>query len=162
MPSEIIDRYDSEIARRAQARAEEAPDERHPAPGPTVFPGGEGKVSGTSAGAGRFAKLRPQPTHPAQAADREGAAALRLRLFDDLIPEFDDVERAPLVHRSAVNALNVAVMAFSLPVGAVLLTMAVLGRESMTFSARLAAVTGVGIGASQSDAAIQAIQSLLS
>ena len=65
-------------------------------------------------------------------------------------PDYDhmpaNVDDRPLLHRAAVNALNVTVMTIALPVGAALLTMAVLGREDMLFSSRVTAVTGVGVG----------------
>ncbi len=57
-----------------------------------------------------------------------------------------NVDERPLLHRAAVNALNVTVMTIALPVGAALLTMSVLGREDMLFSSRVTAVTGVGVG----------------
>ena len=57
-----------------------------------------------------------------------------------------NVDERPLLHRAAVNALNVTVMTIALPVGAALLTMSVLGREDMVFSSRVTAVTGVGVG----------------
>jgi len=65
-------------------------------------------------------------------------------------PDYDhmpaNVDDRPLLHRAAVNALNVTVMTIALPVGAALLTMSVLGREDMLFSSRVTAVTGVGVG----------------
>lgn len=61
-----------------------------------------------------------------------------------------DPESQPIVHRAAVNALNAAMLVFALPVGAALLTLAVLGRESLGFSARTTALTGSYMGVSQS------------
>ncbi|MEZ5723218.1 MAG: hypothetical protein R3D59_17935, partial [Paracoccaceae bacterium] len=52
-----------------------------------------------------------------------------------------NLDERPLLHRAAVNALNVTVMTIALPVGAALLTMSVLGREDMLFSSRVTAVT---------------------
>ncbi|SMH55541.1 hypothetical protein [Maritimibacter sp. HL-12] len=61
-----------------------------------------------------------------------------------------DPEAQPIVHRAAVNSLNAAMLVFALPVGAALLTLAVLGRESLGFSARTTAITGSVMGISQS------------
>jgi hypothetical protein len=61
-----------------------------------------------------------------------------------------DPEAQPIVHRAAVNSLNAAMLVFALPVGAALLTLAVLGRESLGFSARTTALTGSVMGLSQS------------
>jgi len=63
-----------------------------------------------------------------------------------------DPESQPIVHRAAVNALNAAMLVFALPVGAALLTLAVLGRESLGISARTTALTGSVMGVSQSGA----------
>lgn len=62
-----------------------------------------------------------------------------------------NVDERPLLHRAAVNALNIAVMTVALPVGAALLTMSVLGREDMLFSSRVTALTGTAIGISNTD-----------
>lgn len=113
---------------------------------------------------------RPTPTHPAMAADAGGAAAqktaaphriaglgggaVHLRpsaIFDE------DVDAQPLVHRAAVNALNASMVAFALPVGAALLTLAVLGRESIGLSSRITALTGAYIGLTQGDGVAQLI-----
>ncbi len=104
-------------------------------------------------------RVRPaRPTHPAAAADTRGeaaqakAAGFRLsRLWDP------DVERQPLAHRAAVNGLNAAMLVFALPVGAALMTLAVLGRESLGVSTRMTALTGSALSLSQTEAA----QSLL-
>ena len=65
-------------------------------------------------------------------------------------PDYDhmpaNADERPLLHRAAVNALNVTVMTIALPVGAALLTMSVLGREDMLFSSRVTAVTGTAMG----------------
>lgn len=63
-----------------------------------------------------------------------------------------DPEAQPIVHRAAVNSLNAAMLVFALPVGAALLTLAVLGRESLGFSARTTALTGSVMGISNSGA----------
>jgi hypothetical protein len=62
-----------------------------------------------------------------------------------------DPETQPFVHRAAVNGLNAAMLVFALPVGAALLTLAVLGRESLGFSARATALTGSTMAFSQSE-----------
>lgn len=57
----------------------------------------------------------------------------------------------PLVHRSAIHAINAAVLVFALPVGAALFTLGVLGRESLAMSSRAMAITGAGIGLAQNE-----------
>ncbi len=138
-PDEIIQglarRVDAELARLDQARsafevAEAAADRRaHQTQGlrlvvPRLFPGMPTASLSLLRARG---KSRPAP-YP----DYEHMPA--------------NVDERPLLHRAAVNALNVTVMAIALPVGAALLTMAVLGREDMLFSSRVTAVTGVGVG----------------
>lgn len=80
---------------------------------------------------------------PGKAQTGAAAAAADYPDYDHMPANVDD---RPLLHRAAVNALNVTVMAIALPVGAALLTMSVLGREDMLFSSRVTAVTGVGVG----------------
>lgn len=63
----------------------------------------------------------------------------------------------PLVHRSAIHALNAAMLAFALPVGAALLTLGVLGRESLAMSSRAMAITGAGIGLAQNETVSHAL-----
>jgi hypothetical protein len=110
-----------------------------------------------------------QPTHPAAAADAQGANALaeasntpcdeagriRLALYppnEEASNElFENTRAQTTLHRVAVHALNTSVMAFSLPVGAVLLTLSLAGRESMVISSRLTATTGSAIGVMQAD-----------
>jgi len=110
-----------------------------------------------------------QPTHPAAAADAQGANALaeesntpcdesgriRLALYppdEEASNElFENTRAQTTLHRVAVHALNTSVMAFSLPVGAVLLTLSLAGRESMVISSRLTATTGSAIGVMQTD-----------
>lgn len=103
----------------------------------------------------------PRPTHPEAAADRVGAE--RLRRAKPHRPRKskgkgaepattgegvwdDDIDRQPLVHRAAVNALSAAMLVFALPVGAALITLSVLGRESLGVSSRMTAVTGATMG----------------
>ncbi|GGD33101.1 hypothetical protein [Sinisalibacter lacisalsi] len=106
----------------------------------------------------------PQPEYSADVIDITAAKAAR-----DATPEEDDEdalwdrdpESQPIVHRAAVNGLNAAMLVFALPVGAALLTLAVLGRESLGFSARTTAITGSVMGASQTDVA-QSLLAMLS
>lgn len=98
----------------------------------------------------------PRATHPAAAADARGAAARRAgtaaeEVEDDTI--WENPEAQPLVHRAAVNSLNAAMLVFALPVGAALLTLSVLGRESLGVSSRVTAVTGAAISFSNSEMA---------
>ncbi|MCB1332051.1 MAG: hypothetical protein KDK28_22360, partial [Maritimibacter sp.] len=68
---------------------------------------------------------------------------------DTAYPDYEDmpanINERPLLHRAAVNALNVTVMTIALPVGAALITMSALGREDMLTSSRVTAVTGVAV-----------------
>lgn len=101
----------------------------------------------------------PRPWRPVVARLISGPPASTRRLFggpkdiagmDGAYPDYEhmpaNVDERPLLHRAAVNALNVTVMTVALPVGAALLTMSVLGREDMLFSSRVTAVTGLGVG----------------
>jgi hypothetical protein len=110
-----------------------------------------------------------RPTHPAAAADAHGAKALakarnnprdeidciRMALYppDDETENglFENTRAQTTLHRVAVHALNTSVMAFSLPVGAAMLTLSLAGRESMALSLRLTATTGSAIGVMQTD-----------
>ncbi len=140
-PEEIIQglarRVDAEIARLDQARsafevAEAAADRRaHQTQGlrlvvPRLFPGMPTATLSLLRARSKFKRAAaPYPDY-------------------DHMPA--NVDERPLLHRAAVNALNVTVMTIALPVGAALLTMSVLGREDMLFSSRVTAVTGVGVG----------------
>lgn len=100
----------------------------------------------------------PKPTHAAAAADRPGAAAQRkakaTRKDKDGEEVWDeDVDSQPLIHRAAVNALNATMLVFALPVGAALVTLSVLGRESLGFSSRITALTGSAMGVANSETA---------
>jgi len=94
------------------------------------------------------------PDRPAATFGLFAAPAPRARQAggDDAYPDDAhmpaNVDERPLLHRAAVNALNVSVMTIALPVGAALLTMAVLGREDMLVSSRVTALTGVGVALS--------------
>jgi hypothetical protein len=177
VPSDLIARYDREIARRSDTRS--APRygavPRRPAAGRGSVRPAATKAKAPRPGAARaaaaFASLRPQPTHAPQSADTAGARAmarLGIRIGglepepDSIFPSIEAAHKAPLVHRGAINALNVAVMAFSLPMGAFLMTLALLGRESLVMSSRVTAATGAGLGVSQSDTAMTLLQSLIS
>jgi len=109
----------------------------------------------------------PRPTHAAAAADKKGAAAQRKakaggkgkQTTDDGDEVWDkDIDNQPFIHRAAVNALNATMLVFALPVGAALVTLSVLGRESLGFSSRITALTGSAMGVANSETA----QNLLS
>ena len=117
--------------------------------------------------AGPGAAVRPvRPTHPAMHADRRGQRPTMLPLRPPepaiyLRPSviFDaDPETQPLVHRAAVNALNASMVAFALPVGAALLTLSVLGRESLGLSSRTTAITGAFMGITQGDTVLHLLR----
>jgi hypothetical protein len=173
MPSDLIARYDRELARRAEPRATaRAPKARMAAANSRTAPmRAPSQQPRAARAAAAFASIRPQPTHAPVAADTAGARAMErigIRMValdpapDSIFPPVAKAHAAPLIHRSAINALNVAVMAFSLPMGAFLMTLALLGRESLLMSSRVTAATGAGIGMSQSDTAMSVIQSLIS
>jgi|GEM_PF-689241 len=136
-------RFDREIAAQAAARSAPRPvAARHRSPGPTLFPTttyGEPRPRPPRRGNRAFSAFGEVRRQPARAADH--------RVF----PEPAVARAQPLVHRGAIHAVNVAMMAFSLPVGAFLLTLALLGRESLVMSSRATAITGAGIGISQGD-----------
>jgi hypothetical protein len=121
----------------------------------------------------------PRPTHPAVAADAPGAKAqaesrkvsceetdcIRMSLYppdeegDDEL--FENPRTQTTLHRLSVHALNTSVIAFSLPVGAALLTLSLAGRESMALSARLMAATGSAIGFAQTDQGLSMLSFLI-
>lgn len=116
-----------------------------------------------------------RPTHPAIHADRARSgtrrnrpraapirdkvwlqnAGIRMALYP---PENDlpqPAQAKPLLHRAAIHSMNASVIAFSLPLGAAVLTYTVLGRESFEFSGRMAALTGFIMGTSQTQLGAQ-------
>jgi len=111
-----------------------------------------------------------RPTHAAAAADPSGARAQKRAQAagpgqatghdagDDAEIWDGDIDAQPLLHRAAVNSLNAAMLVFALPVGAALVTLSVLGRESLGLSSRITAVTGAGMGVANTETA----QTLLS
>ncbi|WP_281843060.1 hypothetical protein [Sinisalibacter aestuarii] len=177
VPSDLIARYDREQAQRGAPRAamRYEPPRRRPTaaantPGAPARATAAARPRGERAAAA-FSRLRPQPTHAAAAADHMGAKTLARAGIHigglepetgSIFPPIAAAHAAPLVHRGAINALNVAVMAFSLPMGAFLMTLALLGRESLVMSSRVTAATGAGIGVTQSDTALQILQSFIS
>lgn len=145
-------RFDHEIARRSAL---------HDAPKPTAPRPGAQEPSLTPP---RPQPLR-QPARPARSV-RASAVFARLRgqpaLDDDtLFPSPEAARARPLVHRSAIHALNLATLAFALPIGAFLMILALFGRESIAMSARMTAVTGAGIGIAQDPGVAQFVANLL-
>lgn len=144
LTSGLAERFDREIDSRAAVRS--AP---HPVavgqrpPGPILHP------------STRYGEPRPRPPRRGHQTALSAFGKLRhqpVRRSDNrMFPTPDEARAQPLVHRGAIHAVNVAMMAFSLPVGAFLLTLALLGRESLVVSSRTTALTGAGIGISQGD-----------
>lgn len=93
---------------------------------------------------------------PQGLAERFDAAKIREALHADA--ERGPPERAlpaqsrnPLGIRLTTHALNSALMVIALPVGLAMLFCAFIGRESLTASARLTAVTGTTVGTANTD-----------
>ncbi|RYG91900.1 hypothetical protein EU803_05465 [Loktanella sp. IMCC34160] len=120
---------------------------RQTTPG-AVVPVRPAKMSGRAVQSRAF---RPVPCPPEGCEEWFDRARVRTALYptEDELP----VPRLakPLVHRAAVNALNSAVIAFSLPLGAVVLTMSILGRESLSLSAGMMGLAGASVGVTHSD-----------
>ncbi|HHC29816.1 MAG TPA: hypothetical protein ENK80_04530 [Rhodobacterales bacterium] len=93
----------------------------------------------------------------AQRFDREIAArdvaARQIAAHEET--QSDNAPGQPLVHRSATHAINAAILAFALPVGAALITLVVMGRESLALSSRAMAMTEAGIGLAQNETVAQ-------
>ncbi len=131
-PTDIL----SDLAARFDAERESREAERAAAQA-------RGEAVWMAAQAEKCGKARPRATHPATSADAERARAMR--------PEEDplwDREGEPLLHRIAVHSLSAAMLAVALPAGAVLITLGVLGRESLLASSRITALTGVTVALS--------------
>lgn len=91
----------------------------------------------------------------ADAADQE-TLSLRNALYpkSKTAPVWEQDDSAhPLLRRVTIHAMNAFVLAFALPLGATMMTLAVLGRESMSLSARATALAGTATGFAQSDVA---------
>lgn len=151
----LSERYDQELAARTSARASSRDTARHHrAPAPKVFP------------TASYGERRPAPP-PRNTRALSAFARLRQQARpgrssrDDLFPTQSEARAQPLVHRSAIHAMNVATLAFSLPVGAFLLTLAILGRESLVMSSRMTAVTGAGMGIAQHESVAGFVTALL-
>ncbi|RYG91899.1 hypothetical protein EU803_05460 [Loktanella sp. IMCC34160] len=113
--------------------------------------------------------LRPEEVLPAltarfdaEMAERDAKRALRnrhvrrRRWFDirrllSALPEKPKTT-VPLERRLSTNALNAALLAFSLPIGLAMFVLAALGRESLSMTARTMALTGTAMGTSQLEA----------
>lgn len=173
--AELFARYDRELAQRSGEKPSAMLRPRHHSPGPTVFPAADTPRTSphtkpTSARArAAFAPVHGATTHGAAAADAAGQRAMaqmapgaERQSGQVYLPVLRRPQRGDLTHRAAINALNAAALVFALPVGAFLMTMAVLGRESLTTSARAMALSGAGIGVTHTDAALQTLHSLFS
>ncbi len=128
-PTDIL----SDLAARFDAERESRDAERAAAQA-------RGEAVWMAAQAEERGKARPRATHPAASADAEGARAMQ----PDEGPLWDR-EGEPLLHRVAIHSLSAAMLAVSLPAGAVLITLGVLGRESLLVSSRITAATGVAM-----------------
>ncbi|MDP2062869.1 MAG: hypothetical protein Q8J98_07160 [Phaeovulum sp.] len=71
------------------------------------------------------------------------AARIRLALYPE--PEVLPPQKAPTVQRVTIYTLNTALILVAMPVGVAVLTYNVLGRESMTTTARSVALAGFGV-----------------
>ncbi len=88
------------------------------------------------------------------------ARKLREALYPSQRLVADAATANPLLHRAAIHAMNAFVLAFALPLGATMMTLAVLGRESWVMSARATAVTGAFAGLAQSETAMNMLSLL--
>ncbi|MCB1358956.1 MAG: hypothetical protein KDK53_21455 [Maritimibacter sp.] len=104
-----------------------------------------------------FPRLAPAATRLFGHGPAPTSARMRDSRPETAYPDYEhmpaNVNERPLLHRAAVNALNVTVMSIALPVGAALLTMSVFGREDMLTSSRVTAVTGVAVALHNTGAA---------
>jgi len=88
------------------------------------------------------------------------AARIRLALYPPE-PEILPPERAPTPQRVAIYTLNTALILVAMPVGVAVLTYNVLGRESMTATARSTALAGFGIAMSYTTGFGQALLAMI-
>ncbi|WP_372840119.1 hypothetical protein [Phaeovulum sp.] len=72
------------------------------------------------------------------------AARIRYALYPPERPA-QSPRNAPAVHRVSIYTLNTALILVAMPVGVALLTYNVLGRESLTTTARSVALAGIGV-----------------
>jgi hypothetical protein len=77
------------------------------------------------------------------------AERVRAALYPEDLEEATAPRDRSLPHRLSIYTLNTSLLIVALPVGAAMLTYNALGRESLTATARAAAITGVGIFYSQ-------------
>ena len=82
----------------------------------------------------------------------------REAIYKDAPPEAANERSIP--HRLAIYSISASVLAFSLPVGAAMMTYFMLGRESLNMAARTMAVTGTGIGFTNTEIGAQLISML--
>jgi hypothetical protein len=96
-------------------------------------------------------ELMAQPVTKSVQASRE-TELLRAALYPEgpTDPIWEDNKSSDqLLHRISIHAMNAFVLAFALPLGATMMTLAVLGRESWAMSARATAVAGAATGLTQ-------------
>jgi len=152
LSANLVSRFDTELAHRDAAReVPRAAEPRRRSPGPTLFP------------ATTFGEPRPLPPPRGSRAMSAFARLRRQPVPDDdaLFPDTEVAHARPLVHRGAIHSLNAAMLAFSLPMGAFLIILAALGRESLAMSARMSAVTGAGIGIAQNETVASFVTTLV-
>jgi hypothetical protein len=171
--------------RPAEARRRSPGPTLFPTPEPILAAGPTQTRPKTPRAVAAFGALRPQgphqqprPTHAPAAADMGGARAMAHgglmieasldgltigtgKVAHSIFPSVEEAHAMPLVHRGAIHAVNVAMMAFSLPVGAFLVTLALLGRESLVMSSRATALTGAGMGVAQNDTVLSFLSGLI-
>ncbi|WP_372612134.1 hypothetical protein [Aquicoccus sp.] len=111
------------------------------------------------------ARSRTRPNRPRTAPRRDKVWLENARLRMALYPPEDELpqpqQAKPLVHRAAIHSMNASVIAFSLPLGAAVLTYTILGRESFEFSGRMAALTGFIMGTSQTQLGAQLLSAFV-
>lgn len=111
------------------------------------------------------AKSGPRRRRPRSAPRRDKVWLENERIRMALYPPEDELPQPqhekPLVHRAAIHSMNASVIAFSLPLGAAVLTYTILGRESFEFSGRMAALTGFIMGTSQTQLGAQLLSAFV-
>ncbi|MBO6854734.1 MAG: hypothetical protein JJ872_13365 [Marivivens sp.] len=83
-------------------------------------------------------------------------AQFREALYEDQKPPEPANERS-IPHRLAIYSISASILAFSLPVGAAMMTYFMLGRESLNMAARAMALTGTGIGFTNTEIGMQLV-----
>jgi hypothetical protein len=174
---EISARFDAELAKREGRKPADAQAVAQPHDKLDVFSGFWHLFGGQEAAPAPVVR----PTHPCVAADKRGRRAMdantlqsahdqmdwvkrdkiRVALYPTLSELPDPKNAVPFVHRAAIHSMNAAVIAFSLPVGAAVLTYSILGRESLGFTSRAMALVGTLTGVSHTGFASQFINAFV-